>query len=65
MAKRLLQAVILTILIKLLAATSSPGFSSIASARVSNVSRTSISLLYQLVDSMSDRFVEQFDHLID
>lgn len=73
MPTRLLQAVILTIIIKVLASTSSPNFSSISSARVSQVSKTSISLIYRWLDSLSDkpnsrlrqRFTKQFENRID
>lgn len=65
MPKRLLQAVILTIIIKVLASTSSPNFSSISSARVSQASKTSITLLYRWLDRFSDRLIEQFDNRID
>ncbi|HEY9295338.1 MAG TPA: hypothetical protein VIQ31_02990 [Phormidium sp.] len=50
MPKRLLQAVILTLLIKLLAVTSSPNFSGVTSTRVSNASKTTITLLYRWLD---------------
>lgn len=63
MLKRLLQAVILTILIKVLAVTSSPNFSNITSARVSQASKTSITLLYRWLDSLSDRLTQEIDHL--
>lgn len=65
MPKRFLQAVILTIIIKVLASTSSPNFSSITSARVSQASKTSITLLYRWLDRFSDRFTKQFDNPID
>lgn len=73
MPKRLLQAVILTLLIKLLAVTSSPNFSGVTSTRVSNASKTSIALLYHWFDSMSDepngrlrqRSIQQVDNQID
>lgn len=65
MPKRFLQAVILTIIIKVLASTSSPNFSSITSARVSQASKTSITLLYRWLDRFSDRFTKQFDNRID
>lgn len=73
MPKRLLQAVILTIMIKVLASTSSPNFSSITPARVSQVSKTSISLIYRWLDRLTDkshgalrdRFTKQFDNGID
>ncbi|MFB2835513.1 hypothetical protein [Floridanema evergladense] len=73
MVKRLWQAVILTIIIKVLASTSSPNFSSITSARVTHASKTSITLLYRWVDCLSDklnsklgdRFTKQFDNPID
>jgi hypothetical protein len=63
MTKRLLQAVILTILIKILAAASSPSFPNIASASVSHASKNSVTLLYRWVDSMSDRLIQEIDHL--
>ncbi|MGA9378461.1 MAG: hypothetical protein WBV73_06790 [Phormidium sp.] len=73
MLKRLLQAIILTILIKLLASTSSPNFSRITSARVSQASKNSITLLYRWLDSLSDksnsrlreRFTKQLDNRIE
>ncbi|MFB2937291.1 hypothetical protein ACE1B6_18745 [Aerosakkonemataceae cyanobacterium BLCC-F154] len=65
MPKRLLQAVILTILIKVLASTSSPNFSTITSARISHASKTSITLLYRWVDRLNDRFTKQLDNRIE
>ena len=73
MPKRLLQAVILTILIKVLASTSSPNFSSITPARVSQVSKTSISFIYRWLDRLTDkshgtlrdRFTKQLDNPIE
>ncbi|MFB2897486.1 hypothetical protein ACE1CI_31600 [Aerosakkonemataceae cyanobacterium BLCC-F50] len=73
MPKRFLQAVILTIIIKVLASTSSPNFPDITSARVSPASKTSITLLYHWLDRFSDkpngrlrqRFTKEFDNRID
>lgn len=73
MSQRFLQAVILTILIKVLALTSSPNFSQITSAKISHASKTSISLLHRWVDSLSDkrndrlrdRFTKQLDNRIE
>lgn len=65
MPKRLLQAVMLTILIKVLASTSSPNFPTITSARISQASKTSISLIYRWVDRLNDRFTKQLDTRIE
>lgn len=63
MPKRLLQAVILTTLIKILAVTSSPNFSGVTSARVSQASKTSITLLHRWLDSLSDRLTQEIDRI--
>ena len=73
MPKRLLQAVILTILIKVLASTSSPNFSTITPARLFQTSQNSITLLYRWLDCLSDRLnstqrdrvTKQFDNRIE
>lgn len=65
MPKRLLQAVTLTILIKVLALTSSPNFSTTTSVKVTRASKTSITLLYRWLDSWSERLTKQFDNRFD
>lgn len=65
MPKRLLQAVTLTILIQVLALTSSPNFSTTTSAQITQASKTSITLLYRWLDSWSERLTKQFDNRFD